>query len=188
MRLVSKYFWLQRRKSKREMAKSFYKQFDIPVNKKCLVALFPNTTEIQIRAGILGFLHYSALFPSTTQGPRSILMVLGSEVEGGRAWIVFRDLRVLFFSQTKRETTWPQICLSGWETHKSKERSSHGNWDHIPALVAPLDAFPLWAQRSGNQAGFLLLLKMSMLLWLQLRQLVLLKCPCLRMELVSCLG
>lgn len=123
MRLISKYFWLQRRKSKREMAKSFYKQFDIPVNKKCLVALFPNTIEIQIRAGILGFLHYSAPVPSTARGPRSILMVLGSEVEGGRAWIVFRDLRVFFLLQTKRETTWPQICLSGWETHRSKERN-----------------------------------------------------------------
>lgn len=52
MRLVSKYFWLQRWKSKREMAKSFYKQFDIQVNKKCLLALLPNTTETQIRAGI----------------------------------------------------------------------------------------------------------------------------------------
>lgn len=50
MRLVSKYFWLQRWKSKREMAKSFYKQFDIQVNKKCLLALFPNMAETQIRA------------------------------------------------------------------------------------------------------------------------------------------
>lgn len=52
MRLVLKHFWLQRWKRKREMSKSFYKQFDIQVDKKCLLALFPNTTETQIRAGI----------------------------------------------------------------------------------------------------------------------------------------
>lgn len=52
MRLVSKYFWLQRWKCKREMAKSFYKQLDIQVNKMCLLALFPNATETQMRAGI----------------------------------------------------------------------------------------------------------------------------------------
>lgn len=52
IRLVSKYFWLQRWKSNKEMTKRFYKQYDVQVNKKCLLALFSNTSESPIRAGI----------------------------------------------------------------------------------------------------------------------------------------
>lgn len=66
MRLASKYFWLQRWKSNREMTKSFYKQYDIQVNKKCLVPFFINTTETGTITGILGVL-YSSPLPSMAQ-------------------------------------------------------------------------------------------------------------------------